>query len=120
MIFLGIISMILWKFGVSFKTTDPFLGSVEIKRVENGALNLECCQNPFKGKVDQAERYGRKLFITSNFIKKSLWSIIISVQMLNQPSVRLRRNSVNQLNLKIELPKRMNCCVRLSHIILQC
>ena len=47
-----------------------------------------CFKETVNGRIYEMReggRYGEKPFITSNFIKKSLWSIIISVQMLNQP-----------------------------------
>jgi len=61
--------------------------------------------------------YGKKHFIISNFIEMNLMNIIINDLMPNLLSLRLRISSVNQLNLKIELHRRTNCCAKLLHII---
>lgn len=76
-----------------------------------------------EGRKMQQERqvvlYGEKLFIISNFIKKSLWSIITREVMSSPRFLQLRKSLVNQLSLKIGLPRRTNYFVRLLPTILQ-
>ena len=90
------------------------------QKLNNGSNRIDGTPYiPFKKMQPEkeGEHYGENHFIISNFIEMNLMNIIINDLMPNLLSLRLRISSVNQLNLKIELHRRTNCCAKLLHII---